>query len=129
MELKVLHTTIIDPALFIVIISVLGPVIGSAIGILNKPSFGYICNMLCFAAGVMLAISFLELIPESIHMSSVGTCVMGVICGSLVMYALDRLIPHIHPKDWKDWESHSHIKLKAGMVEPIAFRSLLSSHL
>ncbi len=28
----------------------------------------------------------------------------------------------IHPKDWENWESHSHIKLKAGMVEPIAFR-------
>ena len=91
MELKVLLSTFMDPVFFIVIISVLGPVVGSAIGVLKKPSFGYICNMLCFAAGVMLAISFLELIPESIHISSVGTCVMGVICGSLVMYGLDRL--------------------------------------
>lgn len=98
MELKLLLTTFMDPVFFIVIISVLGPIVGSAIGVLKKPSFGYICNMLCFAAGVMLAISFLELIPESIHMSSVGTCVMGVICGSLVMYGLDRLIPHIHPQ-------------------------------
>ena len=87
-----------DPVVFIVIISVLGPVIGSAIGVLKRPSFGYICNMLCFAAGVMLAISFLELIPESIHISSVSVCVMGLICGSLIMYGLDRLIPHIHPQ-------------------------------
>jgi len=28
----------------------------------------------------------------------------------------------IHPKDWDNWESHSHKKSKAGMVEPIAFR-------
>jgi len=87
-----------DPVVFIVIISVLGPVIGSAIGVIRKPSFGYLCNMLCFAAGVMLGISFLELIPESIHMASVGVCVTGLILGSLVMYGLDRLIPHIHPQ-------------------------------
>jgi len=70
------------PVFLIVIISTLGPIIGSAIGIVRKASFGYICNMLCFAAGVMLAISFLQLIPESIHLSSVSVCIMGLICGS-----------------------------------------------
>ncbi len=87
-----------DPLLTIVIVSVLGPVIGSAIGVLRKPSVNYISNMLSFAAGVMLAISFLELIPESIHLSSVIVCMLGVLFGSLVMYGLDRLIPHIHPE-------------------------------
>lgn len=87
-----------DPVVPIVIISMLGPIIGSAIGVLRKPSFPYICNMLCFAAGVMLAISFLELIPESIRVSSAVTCVGGVLVGSLAMYGLDRLIPHIHPE-------------------------------
>lgn len=87
-----------DSVVFIFLIMVLGPVIGSFIGVLKRPSFGYICNMLCFAAGVMLAISFLELIPESIGLSSVGICVSGLVLGSLVMYGLDRLIPHIHPQ-------------------------------
>jgi ZIP family zinc transporter len=87
-----------DPVVLIVIISALGPIIGSAIGVLRKPSFGYICNMLCFAAGVMLAISFLNLIPESIHLSSVSVCMLGLVCGSMVMYGLDRIIPHIHPQ-------------------------------
>ncbi len=87
-----------DPIVFIVAISVLGPVIGSALGVIKQPTFGYICNMLCFAAGVMLAISFLELIPESIHLSSVPLCVLGIGLGSIVMYGLDRLIPHIHPR-------------------------------
>ena len=87
-----------DPIVFIVIISVLGPIIGSIIGVLKKPSLMYMCNMLCFAAGVMLGISFLELIPESIHISSVGICVAGIIMGSLIMYGVDRIIPHIHPE-------------------------------
>jgi ZIP family zinc transporter len=87
-----------DPVVFIVIISVLGPIIGSFIGVIKKPSLPYMCNMLCFAAGVMLGISFLELIPESIHISSVGICVAGIIMGSLIMYGVDRIIPHIHPE-------------------------------
>ncbi|MFW6148196.1 MAG: ZIP family metal transporter [Thermodesulfobacteriota bacterium] len=87
-----------DPVFFIFLIMVLGPVIGSFIGVLKRPSFGYVCNMLCFAAGVMLTISFLELIPESIELSSVLVCVSGIILGSLVMYGLDRLIPHLHPQ-------------------------------
>jgi len=87
-----------DPVILIVIISVLGPIIGSLIGVLKRPTLAYMCNMLCFAAGVMLGISFLELIPESIHISSVGVCVGGLVTGSLVMYAVDRIIPHIHPE-------------------------------
>jgi ZIP family zinc transporter len=87
-----------DVVLLIVIISVLGPIIGSLIGVLKRPTVAYMCNMLCFAAGVMLGISFLELIPESIHISSVGVCVGGLITGSLVMYGVDRIIPHIHPE-------------------------------
>ncbi len=87
-----------DPLIIIVVISVIGPVLGSAIGVMKKPSLPFICTMLSFAAGVMLAISFLELIPESIHLSSVVICVVGVIAGSLLMFGLDRMIPHIHPE-------------------------------
>ena len=87
-----------DPLVWIVIIAVLGPVIGSGIGVLKMPSSGYICNMLCFAAGVMLSISFLDLIPESISISSPEISVLGVVLGALAMYGLDRVIPHIHPR-------------------------------
>ena len=81
----------------IVVISVLGPIIGSVLGVLRRPSHGFICNMLCFAAGVMLAISFLELIPEAIELSSIPYTIIGLIAGTLAMYGVDRLIPHIHP--------------------------------
>jgi hypothetical protein len=62
---------VMDPVIFVVVIAFLGPIIGSIIGVMRRPSFIYVCCMLCFAAGVMLAISFMELIPESIHLSSV----------------------------------------------------------
>ena len=87
-----------EPITIILIISVLGPVIGSFIGVIRKPSMLLMYNMLSFAAGVMLAISFLQLIPESIEFSSPILCVVGVLIGALVMYILDKLIPHIHPE-------------------------------
>ena len=46
----------------------------------------------------MLSISFLQLIPESLRLSSVLICVAGVTTGVIVMFALDKLIPHIHPE-------------------------------
>jgi len=84
--------------LIIVIISVIGPVIGSLIGVIKKPSEKFMYNMLAFAGGVMLAISFLELIPESINISNIGIAVIGITFGSLMMYGIDRAIPHIHPE-------------------------------
>lgn len=83
--------------LTVIIIAAAGPLIGSLIGVFRKPSELFMFNMLSFAAGVMLAISFLELIPESINLSSIWLCILGIVIGSLVMFALDKLIPHIHP--------------------------------
>jgi ZIP family zinc transporter len=84
--------------LTVIILATAGPVIGSLIGVLKKPSNRFMFNMLSFAAGVMLAISFLELIPESIHLSSVWLCILGIAVGSGIMFMLDRIIPHIHPE-------------------------------
>ncbi|MDI6706985.1 MAG: ZIP family metal transporter [Bacillota bacterium] len=87
-----------DTIVTIVMISAAAPIIGSLIGVLKKPSEGFMFTMLSFAAGVMMAISFLELIPESINYSSELISILGIISGSLVMYAVDRLIPHTHPE-------------------------------
>jgi ZIP family zinc transporter len=84
--------------LLILSISVLGPIIGSFIGVIKKPSERFMYNMLAFAGGVMLSISFLQLIPASIKLSSIFICVIGIIIGTLIMFFLDKLIPHIHPE-------------------------------
>ena len=83
--------------IFIILaITILGPVLGSLVGVIRRPSRRFMYNMLAFAGGVMLAVSFLELIPESINLSSVWICGIGILAGSLVMFSLDKLIPHIH---------------------------------
>lgn len=91
---------------FILLVSAAGPVIGSAIGVLRKPSENVMYNMLYFAAGIMLAISFLELIPQAIEMSGVFYCIAGLAIGSLVMYAFDKFLPHIHPGLCREEEGH-----------------------
>ncbi len=80
----------------IVGLSAIGPVIGSGIGVLKKPSTAYIHNMLYFAAGIMLAVSFLDLIPESRHLGSTMTCVFGLVIGAASMWLLDHIFPHVH---------------------------------
>ncbi|MFH0868316.1 MAG: ZIP family metal transporter [Candidatus Woesearchaeota archaeon] len=88
-----------DLIYIILIISILGPIIGSLIGVLKKPSNSFMYNMLAFAAGVMLAVSFLQLIPQSIELSSIMICAIGFIIGAVIMYVLDtKLIPHVHPE-------------------------------
>jgi len=84
--------------LIVVILAVIGPVIGSLIGVIKRPSELFMFNMLSFAAGVMLAISFLNLIPESISLSSILICIIGVVLGAIFMYGLDKSIKHIHPE-------------------------------
>lgn len=86
-----------NPLTIVVIISILGPIIGAAIGVIKKPSDNFVYNMLSFSAGIMLSVSFLELIPESIKFSSVWICIAGIIIGTVIMYIIDKLIPHIHP--------------------------------
>lgn len=87
-----------DSIYIILLIAIAGPIIGSLIGVLKKPSNLFVYNMLAFAAGVMLAISFLELIPESIKLSSIWLSCIGIIIGAIIIYTLDKLIPHIHPR-------------------------------
>lgn len=81
----------------ILILSLLGPLIGSLIGVFKKPSASFMYNMLSFAAGVMLSISFLQLIPQSIEISSPLISILGILLGSVVMFAMDKLLPHLHP--------------------------------
>ncbi len=88
----------LDPLLPVLGISVAGPVLGSLLGVLREPGERFMFNMMSFAAGVMLAISFLELIPESLEFCSVPLCALGIAAGSLVMFGLDKALPHLHPE-------------------------------
>lgn len=60
-------------------------------------------GMLGFAAGVMVAASFWSLLAPAIEISAeLGPSpwfppVVGFLCGAGFLYALDKLLPHLHP--------------------------------
>jgi ZIP family zinc transporter len=81
----------------IVIISILGPIIGSLLGIIRKPTTIFLYNLLSFTAGVMLTLSFANLIPQSIQVASYLICALGLALGAIVMFIVDKTITHIHP--------------------------------
>ena len=86
-----------DLILTVILLSFAGPIIGSIIGVLHKPSERFMFGMLAFAAGVMLSVAFLQLLPQSLKISGAITAMLGLAAGALVMYVLDKVIPHIHP--------------------------------
>jgi zinc transporter, ZIP family len=91
----------------VVIFSIISPIIGSAIGIIKMPSKNTMYNMISFAAAVMISISFLELIPESIEIGSIFLTIIGLIIGVIIMFTLDKLIPHFHPVNIEQEQGNS----------------------
>ena len=87
-----------DELFVIAIISMIGPIIGSFLGVMKILSSKIVFHLMSFAAGIMISISFLELIPEAIEMSSVPATAFGIILGALSMFLMDKFIPHYHPE-------------------------------
>ncbi len=100
-------------------LGMLAGVIGTAAGgllsiLLKKPTPRMTGSIMAFAAGVMLAIVFLELIEESIgfggHLNAVG----GLGLGLATFYLLDHYLPHRHPVS--EEEAHRGVHLKKGTL-------------
>ncbi len=83
-------------------LGMLAGVVGTGAGglfsiFIKKPTPRLTGTILAFAAGIMLAIVFLELIDESIDYSSYGFAIIGLTMGLFVFYFLDHYLPHHHP--------------------------------
>jgi len=69
--------------------------IGGLLAIIKKPgkkSFGFLMGL---AAGVMITLSFLELVNEALQLSGYLITTIGFGAGALFMFLLDVFIPHI----------------------------------
>lgn len=82
--------------LLIIIISLVGPLLGSILGVFKRYSERQVHYMLSFAAGVMVFVSVLELLPESYRQNSFVLIILGVLLGGFVMHLLNEFIPHYH---------------------------------
>lgn len=76
--------------------------IGAILGILTKqPSARLLGFSLGFAAGIMLLISLMEMLPAALATPSVSPilCYLMFIVGLIGYFIIDRLLPHYHPQD------------------------------
>lgn len=76
--------------------------VGAIFGVLGqKPSNRVLAFALGFAAGIMLLISLMEMLPAALHAEGMSP-VLGYgmfMLGLLGYFAMDRLLPHQHPQD------------------------------
>lgn len=76
----------------ILLLALLGPVVGSVLGVTVKISPKILYGMMGFAGGSMIFISLIEMLPESIYYTGiVGSC-FGVLIGGLILYSIDILL-------------------------------------
>ena len=79
--------------IWVPVVAVLGPLVGSAIGVLLPSRESLLRRLLAFAAGTMLTLSYLELLPESLAACSPPACAAGLAVGVFGVLALHRLLP------------------------------------
>jgi len=71
--------------------------IGSLVAyFIPKPDLRYLSLSLGFAAGVMIYVGFVDLFCSSKLVLGFGYANLFFLCGLVLIYLLDRLIPHIH---------------------------------
>jgi zinc transporter, ZIP family len=77
------------------LIAGLGTALGGVLAILREPgkrTFGLLMGM---AAGVMITLSFVDLVSHAIELSNVWTATIGFTIGATFMLLIDMLTPHI----------------------------------
>ncbi|OPJ55861.1 ZIP family metal transporter [Alkalithermobacter paradoxus] len=70
--------------------------------VFGRPSEKVLASLLGFAAGIMLAISVFELMPESLQLGSMTITVVGFVLGAGMMFLLDKIVPHSHMSSVED---------------------------
>jgi ZIP family zinc transporter len=92
-----METDIIILALLLTTLAGLSTTIGSLIGIYYKePGPLFMSFTLGFSAGVMVLVSFVELLPQSIDSLGFATAHVAFFLGIFLMFAIDLVIPHLY---------------------------------
>ena len=77
-------------------LSVITTLIGVGLALFFKKSGKGIAIGIGFSAGIMLVISFLELLPEAIKDSGFLPALISAFLGIILIYSLNLIFPHIH---------------------------------
>ncbi len=84
--------------LLILFLIFVGQTLGSLIGLIKKPGKVALYGSLSFAASMMIAISFVQLIPEGLKYAPLFLIAISFFVGIAIMWTVDRLLPHINPE-------------------------------
>ncbi len=105
--------------LFIISLIFVGQTLGCLVGLIKKPKKKFLYGSLAFAASMMLGISFLQLIPESLKIIPSYLMAGSFIIGIVIFFIIDKILPHINPellKKEKPSVKRSVIMLVIGMA-------------
>jgi len=89
------YTTYIA-VLMLAFLSVLTTLLGVTLAIYIGKNERAIAAGIGFSAGIMLLISFFELVPEAVSEIGMGAALVAVMLGMLIIAALHWIIPHTH---------------------------------
>jgi ZIP family zinc transporter len=78
------------------ILAGLGTGLGGLVVFIRKPGEKMFVFLIGLAAGLMILLSFMELLFDSLIISGLFPAAVGLIAGSLVLFFLDFLLPHKH---------------------------------
>ena len=84
--------------LFIIFLIFVGQTLGCLVGLIKIPGKRFLYASLAFAASMMLGISFLQLIPESLKIIPFYLVIISFFLGIIIMRIVDYLLPHINPE-------------------------------
>ena len=84
--------------LLIISLIFIGQTLGCLIGLIKKPKETILYGSLAFAASMMLGISFLQLIPESLKIIPFYLVIGSFLIGIVIFLIIDRTLPHINPE-------------------------------
>jgi len=94
-------------ALLLPVLAGLATTFGSALGFLiRKPGPRAMSLSLGFAAGVMILVSFTELLPEGIEVAGSFWGYVAFFGGMAAMFAIDLLVPHHYMAEERDGRAH-----------------------
>lgn len=93
------------------ILAGLGTGLGGLIVLVRKPGEKLFVFLIGLASGLMLMLSFMELLYDSLNISGLFTAAVGFIAGTLVLFFLDILLPH------------KHVVNEQGIIKPKMFRA------
>lgn len=103
--------------LFLSLVASLGTGLGGLLVLIRQPgkrSFGFLMGM---TAGVMISLSFLELVNEAWELGGAWTATFGFGAGAILMFLLDFYIPHIR---FGEKETHAQTDIKTGPHPPLS---------